>query len=91
MNVHGVVIIDLDSDPLWSDGEFIGAPAGIPAGVAVRVQIGNRRWVGMSECQMIASRTYGAASVEIVGTHSPAIADLVRFVRDRQREWADVA
>ena len=91
MTVHGVVLIDLDSDPLWSDGEFIGAPAGIPAGVAVRVQIGDRRWVGLADSSRIASMTHGAASVEIVGTHSPAIADLVRFVRDRQREWADAA
>ncbi len=91
MNVHGVVLIDLDSDPLWSDGEFIGAPAGIPPGVAVRVQIGNRRWVGMNECQMIANRTAGAGSVEVVGEDPVGIADLVRFLRDRQREWTDVA
>ena len=83
---YGVVEIDLDRDPSWQDES-----AAIPAGVRVRVLIGDRRWVGLDDSSRIASLAHGAASVEIIGTHSPAIACLVRSVRDRQREWADVA
>lgn len=89
--VFGVVEVHLDRDPCWQDGEFIGRPAGIPVGVRVRVQIGDRRFVGMDDTARVASVTYGAASVEVVGTHAPAVADLLAFLRDRQRQWQGIA
>ncbi len=87
MNVTGVVILDL-TDECWIDGEFVGRPAAIPPGVKVRVLIRNRRWVGLTECSRIALLSDGAASVEVVGTHPPAIAEVVRYLRERLSEAA---
>jgi len=88
-DVSGVVLIDLDSDPTCDhEGYFIGRPAGVPVGVQVRVLIGNRRWIGLTECSRIALLSDGAASVEIVGTHPPAIAEVVRYLRERLSEAA---
>ncbi len=85
MNITGVVEIDLDSD---HEGYFIGRPADIPVGVRVRVLIRNQRWVGLTECARIALLSDGAASVEVVGTHPPAIAEVVRYLRERLSEAA---
>ncbi len=85
MNVYGVVVVDLDNDPCWSSGEFVGAPAGVPMGVRVRVLIGDRRWLALADCQKVAMQVWSAASVEVVPSDPRGIRDLVDYLRRDER------
>jgi len=87
VNVTGVVILDLTGE-CWADGEFVGRPATIPAGIRVRVLLGDAADVSLTDCRAIASRVWSADSVEVVGSDPRGIRSLADYLRADERRLA---
>ncbi len=83
MNITGVVVVSLYLLDAWEPGDI--PRAAIPPGVRVRVDVGDRWAVSVGDCRAVVNRVWGAASVEVVGTDTRAIRDLVEYLRSDER------
>lgn len=76
--VVGIVELDLD------DVDLRSVPASID-GVRVRLPAG---WIDSGDLARLATATYGAQNVEIVGRDARAVAEAVDFVQRRHDQWS---
>jgi hypothetical protein len=77
--VRGVVTVDV------ADLEEL---QGIPAGVAVCVDLGELRWVDFRVLDVMAAKTWGVWAVTVRGTDPVAVCDTVGYLQRRHHEYA---
>ncbi|WP_162470789.1 hypothetical protein [Saccharothrix deserti] len=77
--VYGVLELRIDA---------LGDATPVPLGVRVRVDLADARWIDLATLERAARLTWGAAGVEVVGRHSGAIAEVVRYVRSVHERYA---
>jgi hypothetical protein len=77
--IVGVVSVDVE-DLEWLPG--------IPAGVAVCVELGDQRWVDLRVLDLMALKTWGVRAVTVRGRHPETVRDTVSYLQRAHHEHA---